>query len=58
MKFLLPVALLASAVAAQTTECAAENIVQTCLTTTTQVFNDCGTNDWDCKCAAQQAIVT
>jgi len=58
MKFLLPVALLASAVAAQTSSCAAENILQTCLETTTAVFNACGPNDWECKCYGQQAIVT
>jgi len=65
---LFPIALLASVAAAQTTTagaatgtgsaCAAETIVETCLDTENTQFNTCGTNDWDCKCAAYNAIVT
>ncbi len=59
MKTLFSLALLVSAVAAQTSSaCAADYIVETCLQTETDTLNLCGTNDWDCKCAAYNAIVT
>ncbi|KEZ45212.1 hypothetical protein SAPIO_CDS2676 [Scedosporium apiospermum] len=57
MKFFLPLALLAAAVSAQQ-ECAAEVIVQTCLESEGNKFKACGATDYDCQCAAQQAIST
>ncbi|CAK7272158.1 hypothetical protein SEPCBS119000_004977 [Sporothrix epigloea] len=68
MQFLALVALLASAVsatstaaapaAAGTSTCAAQNILDACLQTENNLFNSCGTNDWNCKCNAYKDIVT
>lgn len=70
MQFLTVAALLASAVsvsAAATTSatapvatsaCAAQNILDACISTETDLLNSCGTNDWDCKCNAYGDIVT
>jgi hypothetical protein len=68
MKFILSLAVLATAVTAQTTSaagasstgsaCAADYIVEACLGTTQAKFEACGDNDWNCKCAGQQAIAT
>ncbi|CAI4212209.1 unnamed protein product [Parascedosporium putredinis] len=58
MKFFLPLALLAAAVSAAETECAAEVIVQNCLESQTLKFEACGQTDYDCQCAAQEAIST
>ena len=60
MKFFLPLALLVAAASAadSESECAAEVIVQTCLESETAKFDACGNTDYDCQCAAQQAIST
>ena len=68
MRFIVPLAILATAVTAQTTTaasssstgsaCAADYIVEACLGSTQAKFDSCGDNDWDCKCASYQAIVT
>lgn len=62
MKFLLPIALLALGAAAADSEpksdCAAEDIVEACLTSQQAKFDDCGEADYNCKCAAQEAIAT
>ncbi|KJR84631.1 GPI anchored serine-threonineeeee rich protein [Sporothrix schenckii 1099-18] len=71
MQFLTFAALLASAVSVSaattsaaapvgtsTSSCAAQNILDACLQTETDLFNSCGTNDWNCKCNAYGAIVT
>lgn len=67
MQFLAVAALLATAVSAATTSaaapvatsaCAAQNILDACLQTENDLFDSCGTNDWDCKCNAYGAIVT
>lgn len=57
MKLLLPLALLASSAAAAA-ECEADNIVTACLKSEEKKFADCDTADYDCLCAAQQAIST
>lgn len=57
--FLLPVALLASTAVAQTTSaCAADYIVESCLTSQTDILNSCTNGDYECQCAAWQAIIT
>ncbi|KAF9882145.1 hypothetical protein CkaCkLH20_00181 [Colletotrichum karsti] len=66
MKFLLPITLLAAAVAAQTTavssggtvKCDAENIVETCLQSENAKVQACSPTDYDCQCAAYQAVAT
>ena len=57
MKFLLPVALLAVAVAAGS-DCEAENIVDACLKSTEGQMSNCDGADYDCLCSAQQSIAT
>ncbi|KAL2111529.1 hypothetical protein VUR80DRAFT_9883 [Thermomyces stellatus] len=56
MKLILPIALLASTAAAAS--CDAEDIVEACLTSEQAKFDNCDTTDYDCLCAAQQAIAT
>ena len=67
MQFLAVAALLATAVSAATTTatapvatsaCAAQNILDACISTETDLLNSCGTNDWNCKCNAYGDIVT
>ncbi|KAK3394891.1 hypothetical protein B0H63DRAFT_61530 [Podospora didyma] len=56
--FLLPLALFASAAVAQTSACAADYIVDTCLLNEKAKFDACPGGDYDCQCAAYQNIVT
>ncbi|KAK0702607.1 hypothetical protein B0T21DRAFT_388026 [Apiosordaria backusii] len=57
--FLLPVAVLVSAAVAQTTTvCAADYIVESCLGSEKAKLANCNTGDYDCQCAAWQAILT
>ncbi|KAH8887718.1 hypothetical protein GQ53DRAFT_768051 [Thozetella sp. PMI_491] len=64
MKTFLPIALLATAIAAQTTatggdsSCAANYIVETCLGMENGVLAACGTTDYECQCNAYGALVT
>lgn len=57
-----PVAVLAqdttTTAAASSSTCAADYIVETCLTSTEANQEACGTQDYSCQCAAYQAIVT
>lgn len=73
MKF-LPLALLAVGVTAQTTieptanaapapsgsssSCDADYIVERCLSTETDKVDACDSTDYDCQCAAYQAVAT
>lgn len=58
MKFLLPITLLATAAAAQSTAaCPAQNIVDSCLGTTKPTADDCGPSDYDCLCKAWTTIL-
>ncbi|KAK4176066.1 hypothetical protein QBC36DRAFT_14455 [Triangularia setosa] len=57
--FLLPVAVLISAAVAQTTSaCGADYIVESCLGSEKAKLAACNTGDYDCQCAAWQAILT
>lgn len=56
MKLLLPIAFFAAAVAAA--ECEAESIVESCLESETKKFEACSDTEYDCQCAAQEAIAT
>lgn len=56
MKLLLPIALFAAAVAAA--DCEAESIVETCLESENKKFEACADDEYDCQCAAQEAIAT
>ncbi|KAF3809251.1 hypothetical protein GCG54_00011447 [Colletotrichum gloeosporioides] len=58
MQFFLPITLLIAAVAAQDTKCAAEPIVETCLSSETAKVEACSATDYDCQCAAYQAVAT
>ncbi|KAK2755141.1 hypothetical protein CKAH01_01033 [Colletotrichum kahawae] len=58
MQFFLPITLLIAAVAAQDTKCAAENIVETCLSSENAKVAACSPTDYDCQCAAYQAVAT
>ncbi|WYZ41668.1 hypothetical protein EsH8_V_000563 [Colletotrichum jinshuiense] len=58
MKFFLPVALLVAAVAAQDPNCDAAPIVESCLTSERAKVTACNTDDYDCLCAAYQAVAT
>ena len=59
MKFLLlPVAIFAAATMAQDKNCAANYIVETCLGTENGKLSSCGTNDYECRCAAFANILT
>jgi len=56
---LLPLALLASSAVAQTTTaCGADYIVETCLSTEKDKLASCKTDEYNCECAAWQAILT
>jgi len=46
------------AAAQPSSTCAAEYIVQQCLSSTQAVLTGCATNDFSCMCPAQQAVVT
>ncbi|KAL2171594.1 hypothetical protein VTG60DRAFT_2427 [Thermothelomyces hinnuleus] len=57
--FLLPLAILASSAVAQTTStCAADYIVESCLSTEKAKLGNCGTENYDCLCASWEAILT
>jgi len=59
MKFFVPLALLVAAVSAQDpNDCDAANIVEACLQSERAKMTDCGTADYDCQCAAAEAIAT
>ncbi|PNY27470.1 Uncharacterized protein TCAP_02592 [Tolypocladium capitatum] len=58
MKFLVPIALLAAGAAAQDKTCDADFIVTQCLSTETVKVQSCGPADYDCLCAAYQAVAT
>ncbi|KZL77000.1 GPI anchored serine-threonine rich protein, partial [Colletotrichum tofieldiae] len=59
MKFFYPLALaLAAVVAAQDDDCDAAPIVEACLSSETAKVKDCDTLDYDCLCAAYQAVAT
>ncbi|KAJ0387885.1 hypothetical protein COL922a_001437 [Colletotrichum nupharicola] len=58
MQFFLPITLLIAAVAAQDTKCAAEPIVETCLSSEKAKVEACSATDYDCQCAAYQAVAT
>lgn len=62
MKFTLPNAILALAIAAQTASaestCAAQNILEACLTTTTGYLDQCQSTDYSCLCDKYTAIMT
>lgn len=59
MKFIAALALLTAAgVSAQDSSCEAEYIVTRCLSTETAKVSACATTDYDCLCAAYQAIAT
>ncbi|KAF6839816.1 hypothetical protein CMUS01_04156 [Colletotrichum musicola] len=58
MKFFLPIALLAAAVAAQDPKCDAEPIVEACLASENAKVEACSTTDYDCLCAAYQSVAT
>jgi len=55
---LFPLAVMASSVMAQTTTCGADYIVESCLTSETSKLNNCGTEDYDCRCAQWKNIMT
>ncbi|KAK3294991.1 uncharacterized protein B0H64DRAFT_444018 [Chaetomium fimeti] len=57
--FLLPLAVMASSVMAQaTTACGADYIVESCLSSETAKLDDCGAEDWGCRCTQWKSIVT
>ncbi|KAL2022005.1 hypothetical protein VTK56DRAFT_6245 [Thermocarpiscus australiensis] len=57
--FLFPVAVLASAAAAQTTStCAADYIVEACLSGERAKLANCQTGDYDCQCNQWKNIIT
>ena len=57
--FLFPLAVLASSAAAQTTAaCAANYIVEACLTSENAKLAACKDSDWGCKCAQWESILT
>ncbi|KAK6217546.1 hypothetical protein QIS74_07660 [Colletotrichum tabaci] len=59
MKFFYPLALaLAAVVAAQDDQCDAANIVTACLDSETDKVTACNPTDYDCQCAAYQAVAT
>jgi hypothetical protein len=60
MKFLASFAILAAVagVSAQDKDCKANYIVDRCLATETDKATSCGATDWDCQCAAYEAIAT
>ncbi|KAK1543341.1 hypothetical protein CPAR01_03974 [Colletotrichum paranaense] len=59
MKFFYPLALaLAAVVAAADDDCDAAPIVEACLTSENAKVKDCNATDYDCLCAAYQAVAT
>ncbi|KAI9167663.1 hypothetical protein HJFPF1_03796 [Paramyrothecium foliicola] len=59
MKFLFSLALLVAAgVSAQKSDCDAQYIVDQCLTTENGKVEACKPADWDCLCAAHEAVAT
>ncbi|KAK1984867.1 hypothetical protein LZ30DRAFT_710364 [Colletotrichum cereale] len=59
MKFSYPLALaLAAVVAAQDDNCDAAPIVEACLSSENAKVKDCNSVDYDCLCAAYQAVAT
>jgi hypothetical protein len=57
--FLLPIALLASSAMAQTSSaCAADYIVESCLSSQKALLNNCGINDYECMCTQWKNIIT
>ncbi|OHE95361.1 hypothetical protein CORC01_09372 [Colletotrichum orchidophilum] len=59
MKFFYPLALaLAAVVAAADDDCDAAPIVEACLSSENVKVNDCNSTDYDCLCAAYQAVAT
>lgn len=64
MKFTLPNAILALAIAAQsasaasTSTCEAQNILEACLATTTGYLDQCQSTDYQCLCDKYTAIMT
>ncbi|PHH80387.1 hypothetical protein CDD82_1796 [Ophiocordyceps australis] len=59
MRFFLPLALLTAAgVSAQDKDCLADYIVSRCLSSEGPKVNDCPASDWDCLCAAHEAVAT
>jgi cobalamin biosynthesis Mg chelatase CobN len=59
MKFLIPLAIFAiSGASAATKACEAQYILDRCLVTEKVKVDDCGALDYDCQCAAYQAIAT
>ncbi|KAK4194570.1 hypothetical protein QBC40DRAFT_259861 [Triangularia verruculosa] len=56
--FLFPVAVLVSVAMAQTTACAADYIVESCLGSEKAKLAACVSGDYGCQCAAWQAILT
>ncbi|PHH66905.1 hypothetical protein CDD81_5257 [Ophiocordyceps australis] len=59
MKLFLALALMAAAgVSAQDKNCLANYIVSRCLASEGPKVNDCPAADWDCLCAAHEAVAT
>jgi Sec7-like guanine-nucleotide exchange factor len=59
MKFLIPLALFAAAgVSAQDKKCGADYIVTQCLKSENAKIEACDPIDYDCQCAAYQAVAT
>lgn len=57
--FLFPLAVLASSALAQTTaDCAANYIVEACLSSEKAKLDACKDSDWNCKCAQWESIMT
>ncbi|KAK4240209.1 hypothetical protein C8A03DRAFT_31684 [Achaetomium macrosporum] len=57
--FLFPLAVLASSAVAQTTTaCAADYIVESCLSTEKAKLENCALDDYTCRCAEWNAILT
>jgi hypothetical protein len=55
---LFPLAVLATAVTAQSTACGADYIVEACLGTENARLATCGTTDYVCQCAAYGDLLT
>lgn len=47
-----------AAASSSSSSCAAQNILDACLSTEQAQFSSCGGNDWDCLCTQQTNIVT
>ncbi|KAL2149165.1 hypothetical protein VTH82DRAFT_8513 [Thermothelomyces myriococcoides] len=56
--FVLPLAILASSAAAQTTSaCAADYVVESCLSTQRAKLDNCDNEEWNCLCSSWQEIL-